>query len=47
MIAAGPFAKVMSLAKHPVEYYVDKPYAGDAKEIFNHTPEMLEFFSKN
>ncbi|HNT19223.1 MAG TPA: M1 family metallopeptidase [Saprospiraceae bacterium] len=47
MIAAGPFAKVTeSWQGIPVEYYVDKPYGAYAKEIFNHTPEMLEFFSK-
>lgn len=46
MIAAGPFAKVTETWQGiPVEYYVDKPYAAYAKEIFNHTPEMLGFFS--
>lgn len=47
MIAAGPFARVTETWKDiPLEYYVDKPYAAYAKEIFNHTPEMLSFFSE-
>lgn len=47
MIAAGPFARVTETWKDiPLEYYVDKPYAPYAKEIFNHTPEMLSFFSE-
>ncbi len=29
----------------PLMYYVEKPFAADAKAIFNHTPEMLTFFS--
>ncbi len=47
MIAAGPFAKVSEEWNGiPVDYYVDKEYAPYAKEIFNHTPEMLTFFSE-
>jgi len=47
MIAAGPFARVTETWKDiPLEYYVDKPYAPYAKEIFNNTPEMLGFFSE-
>ncbi|MDO4763906.1 MAG: M1 family aminopeptidase [Flavobacteriaceae bacterium] len=30
----------------PVDYYVEKEYAPYAKQIFGHTPEMMEFFSK-
>jgi aminopeptidase N len=30
----------------PLFYYVDPEYADDAKYIFNHTPEMLSFFSE-
>lgn len=29
-----------------VDYYVPKKYAAYAKGIFNHTPEMIDFFSK-
>ncbi|MDO5615123.1 MAG: M1 family aminopeptidase [Cruoricaptor ignavus] len=29
-----------------VDYYVEKEYEPYAKQIFGHTPEMLEFFSK-
>ncbi|MFD1468087.1 M1 family metallopeptidase [Hymenobacter caeli] len=29
-----------------VDYYVEPPYAGTARAVFGHTPEMLEFFSK-
>ena len=30
----------------PLSYYVDPPFEKDAKYIFNHTPEMLSFFSE-
>lgn len=30
----------------PLYYYVDPKFESDAKEIFNHTPEMLTFFSE-
>lgn len=47
MIAVGPFARVTEMWKDiPLEYYVDKAYGPYAKEIFNHTPEMLGFFSE-
>lgn len=47
MIAVGPFARVTETWNDiPLEYYVDKPYAPYAKEIYNHTPEMLSFFSE-
>lgn len=29
-----------------LNYFVEKPYANSAKNIFAHTPEMLSFFSK-
>jgi aminopeptidase N len=29
----------------PVYYYVEPNYTADAKENFNHTPEMMQFFS--
>jgi len=29
----------------PLEYMVEHDYADDAKAIFNHTPEMLDYFS--
>lgn len=46
MIAAGVFAKVSETWKGiNVDYYVEPYYAPYAKEIFNHTPEMLSFFS--
>lgn len=46
MIAAGVFAKVSDTWNGmAVDYYVEKKYAPFAKEIYNHTPEMLTFFS--
>jgi len=47
MIAVGEFAVVKETWENiPVEYYVEPAYKADAKKIFNHTPEMLSFFSK-
>lgn len=47
MIAVGEFAKVDDTWRNiPLSYYVEPAYEKDAKEIFAHTPEMLEFFSK-
>ena len=47
MIAVGDFAVVKDQWKNiPLEYIVEKSHAPYAKEIFNHTPEMLDFFSK-
>lgn len=46
MLAVGDFAIIKDQWKSiPVEYYVEPHYAEDAKMIFNHTPEMLQFFS--
>lgn len=46
MVAIGEFAKVNdSWRGIPVDYYVEPEYEADAKNIFPHTPEMLEFFS--
>lgn len=47
MIAVGEFAVVKETWENiPLEYYVEPAYKADAKKIFNHTPEMLAFFSK-
>ncbi len=47
MIAVGEFAVVQDKWKDiPLQYIVEKPYAPYAKEIFNHTPEMLTYFSE-
>lgn len=47
MIAVGEFAVVKETWENiPLEYYVEPDYKADAKKIFNHTPEMLSFFSK-
>ncbi len=47
MIAVGEFAVVKETWENiPLEYYVEPAYKTDAKKIFNHTPEMLSFFSK-
>ncbi len=35
-----------SLGTLPINYYVDKNYEKDASLIFNHTPEMINYFSK-
>jgi aminopeptidase N len=47
MVAVGDFAVVSETWKDkPVDYYVEHDYEPYAKEIFNHTPEMLTFFSE-
>ncbi len=47
MIAVGEFAKVDDQWRNvPLSYYVEEKYEPHAKEIFAHTPEMLEFFSE-
>ncbi len=47
MLAIGEFAVVKEEWNGiPVEYYVEPEYEADAKKIFNHTPEMLSFFSE-
>ena len=46
MLAVGDFAVVSDTwSGIPVQYYVEHEYEPYAREIFNHTPEMLEFFS--
>jgi aminopeptidase N len=46
MIAVGDFAIIKDQWRDvPVSYYVEHPYTASAKTIFNHTTEMLEFFS--
>ena len=46
MLAIGEFAVVREAWNGiPVEYYVEPAYEASAKAIFNHTPEMLQFFS--
>ncbi len=45
-MAVGEFDIVKDTWKNiPVDYYVESKYAPYAKEIFGHTPEMIEFFS--
>jgi aminopeptidase N len=46
-MVVGDFA-VVSDSWHgkPVDYYVEPKYAGTARAIFGHTPEMMDFFSK-
>ena len=47
MIAVGDFAKVDDRWRDvPLAYYVEPEYEPYAKQIFDHTPEMLEFFSE-
>ena len=46
-MVVGDFAVVNdSWHGKPVDYYVEPPYAGTARAVFGHTPEMLDFFSK-
>ncbi|MBJ6108527.1 M1 family metallopeptidase [Hymenobacter sp. BT523] len=46
-LVVGDFAVVNdSWHGKPVDYYVEPQYAGTARAIFGHTPEMLDFFSK-
>lgn len=46
MIAVGEYAVVKDKWQNiPLEYLVEPKYEPFAKEIFNHTPEMLQFFS--
>ncbi len=46
MLAVGDFAVVTEKWKGKlIEYYVEPEYKNDAKAIFAHTPEMLQFFS--
>ena len=47
MIAVGKWDKVTDYWRgRPVEYYVNPGYEKDARAIFAHTPEMIEFFSQ-
>ena len=47
MMAVGDFAVVEDEWREiPVNYYVEPKYEAYAKDIYPHTPEMLEFFSK-
>jgi len=47
MLAIGKFAVVKEEWNGiPIEYYVEPEYEEDAKKIFDHTPEMLSFFSE-
>ena len=47
MIAVGKWDKVTDYWRgRPVEYYVNPGYGKDARAIFAHTPEMIEFFSQ-
>ncbi len=47
MVAVGKWDKVSdSWRGRPVEYYVDPGYGKDARAIFAHTPEMIDFFSE-
>jgi aminopeptidase N len=47
MLAIGEYAIVRDKWKDvPIEYYVEPEYKDYAAEIFNHTPEMLTFFSE-
>ncbi len=46
MLAIGDFAVVKdSWRDKEIAYYVEPAYAASARDIFRHTPEMLEFFS--
>ncbi|MCB0657962.1 MAG: M1 family metallopeptidase [Saprospiraceae bacterium] len=46
MLAVGDFAVVTDHWDGiPVQYYVEPEYEPYAREIFNHTPEMLDYFS--
>ena len=46
MIAVGDFSVTQDKWKGiDVDYYVEPAYEPHAREIFNHTPEMLSFFS--
>lgn len=46
-MGVGDYAVIRDKYKNiPVDYYVDKEYAGVAKQIFGNTPEMMGFFGK-
>lgn len=47
MVAVGEFSITEEQWRNkPLMYYVEPAYKSSAKEIFNHTPEMLTFFSE-
>ena len=47
MLGIGEYAVIRdSWNGKDLMYYVEKEFAADAKKIFNHTPEMLTFFSE-
>lgn len=47
MIAVGEFDEETDTWNSvPLHYYVDKGFGRHAKKIFNHTPEMLSFFTE-
>lgn len=47
MMAVGEFAVVKDTWNGmPLEYWVEPKYEAYAKQIYNHTPEMLTFFSE-
>lgn len=47
MIAVGVFDEVSDTWNDvPLHYYVEKGFGKHAKKIFNHTPEMLTFFTE-
>ncbi len=47
MIAVGNYHVESELWNHiPLQYFVEKEYAPYAKAIFNHTPEMMTFFTR-
>ncbi|MDC8098349.1 M1 family metallopeptidase [Chryseobacterium rhizosphaerae] len=46
-IGVGDYAIVKDQWKNiPIDYYIEKEYEPYAKQIYGHTPEMMEFFSK-
>lgn len=46
-MGVGDYAIIKDKYKQlPVEYYVDKQYAGVARQIFGDTPAMIEYFEK-
>ena len=47
MLGVGEYAVVKDKWRDKdLMYYVEKDYEADAEKIFNHTPEMLDFFSE-
>lgn len=45
--AAGEFSIVKDSYKgKEVSYYVEKPYAANARRVFGYTPEMMDYFSR-